>query len=153
LTLEECDLALVGTEALELVAPLAREKNTVLRSSIEPVRIKADSARIGQVLVNLLYNAIQHNPKGTEVRLSAQTQGTEVILCVSDNGAGIPAESLPHIFERFYRADKSRGGAKNGSGLGLAISHAIVQAHGGTIRAESQAGHGTIFTVRLPLAG
>jgi two-component system, OmpR family, sensor kinase len=153
LTLEECDLAAVGAESLELVAPLAREKNAVLRNSIEPARIKGDSARIGQVLVNLLYNAIQHNPDGVEVRLSVQSRGNEAVLRVADNGAGIPAEALPHVFERFYRADKSRGGTKNGSGLGLAISRAIVQAHGGTIRAESQAGQGAVFTVSLPLAG
>jgi len=81
-----------------------------------------------------------------------QSQGNEAVLRVSDNGAGIPAEALPHVFERFYSADKSRGGTKNGSGLGLAISQAIVQAHGGTIRAESQAGQGAVFTVSLPLA-
>jgi heavy metal sensor kinase len=153
LALEECDVSDIAAESLELVAPLAFEKGAVLRSSIEPLRIKADPARLGQVLVNLLYNAIQHNSNGVEVRLSAQRQGNEAVLRVADNGAGIPAEALPHVFERFYRADKSRTGAKNGSGLGLAISHAIVQAHGGTIRAESPAGQGAVFTVTLPLAG
>ncbi len=153
LTLEECDLAAVAAESLELMAPLAREKNAVLRNSIESVRTKADSARIGQVLVNLLYNAIQHNPNGVEVSFSVQKNGNEAVLRVADNGTGIAAEALPHVFERFYRADKSRSGTKNGSGLGLAISQAIVQAHGGTIRAESQAGQGAVFTVSLPLAG
>jgi two-component system, OmpR family, sensor kinase len=153
LKLEECDLADLAAESLDLIAPLALEKSAVLSSSIQPVRTKVDSSRLGQVLVNLLYNAIQHNPNGVEVRLSVQSQGGEAVLRVADNGAGIPAEALPHVFERFYRADKSRGGAKNGSGLGLAISQAIVQAHGGTIRAENQAGHGAVFTVSLPLAG
>jgi two-component system, OmpR family, sensor kinase len=153
LRLEECDLAALAAESLELIAPLAREKSAVLRSSIQPVRTKADSARIGQVVVNLLYNAIQHNPDGVEVCLSVQSHGNEAVLRVTDNGGGIPAEALPHVFERFYRADKSRGGTKNGSGLGLAISQAIVQAHGGTIRAENQAGQGAAFTVSLPLAG
>jgi two-component system, OmpR family, sensor kinase len=153
LTLEECDLAALAAESLQLIAPLAREKGVVLRSSIQPVRAKADAARIGQVLVNLLYNAIQHNSGEVEVCLSVQSRGNEAVLSVTDNGAGIPAEALPHVFERFYRADKSRGGTKNGSGLGLAISRAIVQAHGGTIRAESRAGLGAAFTVSLPLAG
>jgi heavy metal sensor kinase len=153
LKLEECDLASVATDSLELIAPLAREKSAVLSSSIEPVRTKVDSTRLGQVVVNLLYNAIQHNPNGVEVRLSVQSRGNEALLSVADNGAGIPAEALPHVFERFYRADKSRGGTKNGSGLGLAISQAIVQAHGGTIHAENQPGQGAVFTVSLPLAG
>jgi len=153
LMLEECDLAALASDSLELIAPLAREKGAVLRSSIQPVRTKADSARIGQVLVNLLYNAIQHNSKKVEVCLSVQSKGNEAVLRVTDNGAGIPSEALPHVFERFYRADKSRGGTKNGSGLGLAISQAIVQAHGGTIRVESRPGLGADFTVSLPLAG
>jgi heavy metal sensor kinase len=153
LTLEDCDLAVLASESLELIAPLAREKGAVLRSSIQPVRAKADSARIGQVLVNLLYNAIQHNSREVEVCLSVQSRGNEAVLRVTDNGAGIPAEALPHVFERFYRADKSRGGTRNGSGLGLAISQAIVQAHGGTIRVESRPGLGADFTVSLPLAG
>jgi signal transduction histidine kinase len=85
-----------------------------------------------------------------EVCLSVQEQGDRAVLRVSDNGAGIPAEDLPHVFERFYRADNSRGGSRNGSGLGLAISQAIIHAHGGTIQAESVAGQGAIFTVSLP---
>jgi len=142
LTVEECDLAAVAADSLELIAPLARERKAV--------RIKADAARIGQVIVNLLYNAIQHNRDGVEVDLEVSSQGTEAVVRVKDNGSGIAAEALPHVFERFYRGDKSRGGTKNGSGLGLAISQAIVQAHGGTIRAESEAGRGAVFTVNLP---
>lgn len=153
LKMENCDLSTLATESMELVAPLAREKSAVLSSSIQPVKTKADSARLSQVVVNLLYNAIQHNSNGVEVRLSVQTQGHEAVVRVSDNGAGIPAEALPHVFERFYRVDQSRTGGKGGHGLGLAISQAIVQAHGGTIRAESPAGQGAIFTVCLPLAG
>jgi two-component system OmpR family sensor kinase len=105
------------------------------------------------VLVNLLYNAIQHNGNGVEVSFSAKKQGNAVVLRVADNGSGIPADALPHVFERFYRADKSRTGTKNGSGLGLAISQAIVKAHGGTICVENQASRGAVFTVTLPLAG
>jgi two-component system OmpR family sensor kinase len=153
LAIGECELATVAAESLELVTPLAFEKNAVLRSSVEPVRIKADSARLGQVLVNLLYNAIQHNGNGVEVSFSAKKQGNAVVLRVADNGSGIPADALPHVFERFYRADKSRTGTKNGSGLGLAISQAIVKAHGGTICVENQASRGAVFTVTLPLAG
>jgi heavy metal sensor kinase len=152
LTMEECDLAAVATDALALIAPLAREKGAVLKSAVQPVKTKADPARLSQVVVNLLNNAIQHNAGAVEVSLSLERSGDEVLLRVADNGVGIPAEALPHVFERFYRADKSRSGARNGSGLGLAISQAIVQAHGGSIRAENQNGHGAVFTVSLPAA-
>jgi len=153
LTLEECDLAAVAAESLELVTPLAFEKNAVLRSAVEPVKVKADATRLGQVFVNLLYNAMQHNANGVEINLSVRRQANEVLIRVADNGAGIPPEALPHVFERFYRADKSRTGSKNGSGLGLSISQAIVQAHGGAIRAENQAERGAVFIVSLPVAG
>jgi heavy metal sensor kinase len=152
LNLAECDLSTVATDALDLIAPLALEKRATLRSEVEAVKTSADSAKLGQVLVNFLYNAIQHNTKEVEVSLSIQRDGNEAVLRVSDNGMGIPAEALPHVFERFYRADKSRTGSRNGSGLGLAISQAIIQAHGGRISAESEPGKGAVFTVRLPLA-
>lgn len=152
LALEECDLATVAAEALELVTPLAFEKSSGLRSHVESVRAKVDSARLGQVLLNLLNNAIQHNANGVEVTLTLKREGSEAVLSVADNGAGIPVDSLPHLFERFYRVDKSRAASKNNSGLGLSISEAIVQAHGGSIRAENQAPKGAIFTVRLPMS-
>jgi two-component system, OmpR family, sensor kinase len=152
LALADCDLADLASDSLQLITPLARDKGAVLRSSVQPVRTKADPDKLSQVLVNLLHNAIHHNTREVEVCLSVQSQDGHAVVRVSDNGAGIPAEALPHVFERFYRADKSRGGMKNGSGLGLAISQAIVQAHGGTIRAESSPGSGAVFTVSLPLA-
>jgi signal transduction histidine kinase len=150
LTLTDCDLQRVANEALELVAPLAEQKGAVLRSTVEPIRVKADGAKLGQVMVNLLQNALQHNARGVEVCLSLQPREGCTLLRVSDNGAGIPAEALPHLFDRFYRVDKSRAGATGGSGLGLAICKAIVEAHGGTIRVESQPGRGTEFQVLLP---
>jgi heavy metal sensor kinase len=153
LTLAECDLLRVAGEALELVAPLAEHKGAALRSSIESIRLKADAAKLGQVMVNLLQNALQHNGRGVEVHLSLLPKGGYALLRVSDNGAGIPAEALPRLFDRFYRVDKSRSSATGGSGLGLAICKAIVEAHGGTIRVESQLGRGTEFQVLLPLDG
>jgi heavy metal sensor kinase len=152
LKMEECDLASMAADSLDLIAPLALERNVVLRTSVQSVKTTADSARLEQVVVNLLYNAIQHNANGVEVRLSLHRQGNEAVLQVADNGTGISPEDLPHVFERFYRADKSRGATAQGTGLGLSISQAIVQAHGGNIRAENQNGQGAIFTVCLPLA-
>jgi signal transduction histidine kinase len=151
LTREDCDLQRVAEEALELVAPLAAQKRAVLRRAIEPIRLKADGAKLGQVMVNLLQNAMQHNACGVEVSLSLQPSDGFAVVRVSDNGAGLPAEVLPRLFDRFYRVDQSRSSATGGSGLGLAICKAIVEAHGGAIRVESQPGTGTEFQVLLPL--
>lgn len=150
MVMEECDLAKVATESLDLIAPLALERRAKLRSSVDSVKIKADADKLGQVLVNLLYNAIQHNKGEVEVVLTVKQEEDKVVVRVSDNGVGIPADALPHVFERFYRADKSRTGARNGSGLGLAISQAIVRAHGGDIVVESEPGKGAVFSVSLP---
>lgn len=153
LNIEDCDLARVARESLEFIAPLARQKNIMLRDSLAAVSAKADAAKLGQVLNNLLTNAILHNRDGTEVTLTLASSGDSAVFTVADNGAGIPPEALPQLFERFYRVDKSRARAAGGSGLGLAISKAIVEAHGGSIAVESEVGKGTRFTVRLPCAG
>ena len=134
-----------------MVAPLAEQKGAVLRSAVDPVRVKADGAKLGQVVVNLLQNALQHNARGVEVSLSLQHKEGYALLRVADKGAGIPAEALPRLFDRFYRVDKSRSSATGGSGLGLAICKALVEAHGGSIRVESRLGEGTEFQVLLPL--
>ncbi len=149
---EPCDLSRVAREALEFIQPLAKQRGVVLNTKLEPVTANVDSMKLSQVLINLLTNAIQHNPDGTEIYLEVQPGPTHAVLRVLDNGTGISAEALPHLFERFYRADKSRARAKGTTGLGLAISKAIVEAHGGTIAAESQPGRGTEFTIELPLA-
>jgi signal transduction histidine kinase len=116
---------------------------------LSPIECVGDSERIAQVITNLLTNAIQYNQEGGEVRLMAQSQKGMAMLAVSDTGRGIPVADLPHLFERFYRADQSR--TSGNTGLGLAISKAIVEAHGGTIEVASQPDAGTTFTVRLPL--
>lgn len=116
--------------------------------------IVLDPDRMAQVLSNLLDNALRHTPPGGEVTITAATtRGQDgVTLAVSDTGAGIPAEHLPHVFERFYRVDRARDRAHGGSGIGLAISKALVEAHGGTITATSPgAGRGASFTITLPV--
>jgi len=99
-------------------------------------------------VTNLLMNAIEYNHEGGEVKIGAHRDGNMAILTVTDTGRGISAEDLPRVFERFYRADKSR--SSGNAGLGLAISKAIVGAHGGTIEAVSEENAGAVFTVRLP---
>jgi len=114
--------------------------------------IEADPERLGQILRNLLSNAIMHTPRGGEINVRAYATDNEVRVSVYDNGEGIPAEHLPYLFERFYRVDPSRARATGGTGLGLAIVKQMVQAHGGRIEVESYPGKGTCFTFTLPMA-
>ena len=117
--------------------------------------VRADRERMGQVLGNLLDNALRHTPTGGRVAVTARggTDPRGVEFAVSDTGDGIPAEHLSHVFERFYRVDRARDRAHGGSGIGLAIAKALVEAHGGTISVHSEgAGRGTTFVVTLPSA-
>jgi two-component system sensor histidine kinase BaeS len=115
-------------------------------------RLWADGQRLSQVLINLLDNALRHTPSGGHVTLAAIRNGNDVTFTVTDDGDGIAAEHLPHVFERFYRADSARDRGRGGSGIGLAIAQALTEAHGGHITAASQGpGRGTTFTVALPI--
>jgi two-component system OmpR family sensor kinase/two-component system sensor histidine kinase BaeS len=119
--------------------------------------LDADPQRLAQVLANLVANALRYTPEGGSITLGAHTAGQEgadvVVLEVRDTGAGIPADDLPHVFDRFYRADRSRARSSGGTGLGLAIARQIVLSHGGTIQASSTEGQGTTMTITLPLEG
>jgi two-component system heavy metal sensor histidine kinase CusS len=131
---------------------LAQEKNITL--SLEkntPCQVVADAAQLRRVCYNLLDNAIKYSPIGGRVTVSSTVQNGSVKLIVADNGIGIAAEHLAHVFERFYRVDPSRNRDTEGTGLGLAISQAIVEAHAGEIGVESVLGQGTRFVVRLPI--
>ncbi len=116
--------------------------------------VLADEDRIGQVLLNLVGNALRYTPAGGRVTISAEARGREVEVSVADTGVGIPPEHLPHIFDRFYRVDKSRSRqAGGGSGIGLTIAKHLVEAHGGTLRVESAGeGRGSTFRFTLPIA-
>jgi two-component system OmpR family sensor kinase len=116
-----------------------------------PVAIQTDQGRLEQVLVILLDNAALHSPAGMPVSVRVLASNETAEIAVVDKGAGIPAADIPHIFERFYRADTARGPHRGGSGLGLPIAQAIVRAHGGTIEVASVVGEGTTMTVRLPI--
>jgi len=116
-----------------------------LRGLYEPDKIK-------QVILNLFNNAVQHtDPQNGLIKVSLVAKRKEVVLSIQDNGPGINKESLPHIFDRFYRADTSRARQFGGAGLGLAITKSIVEAHKGRIEVESQLGSGTTFHVYMPL--
>jgi heavy metal sensor kinase len=124
---------------------------TVELTAVDQAMILGDEDRLKQLLLNLVDNAIKYTQPGGMVRLSLAQDGGWAQLVVSDTGIGIPAEDLPHIFERFYRVDKARSRAQGGSGLGLAIAKWVVQAHGGAIKVDSAVGMGTTFTVTLPI--
>ncbi len=114
--------------------------------------VRADPVRLAQILGNLLSNAVTHTPRGGRVEIGAMRRGTEVEISVSDTGKGIAPEHLPHVFERFYRADPSRARRSGGTGLGLAIVRQLVEAHGGRATVESRPGEGARFAFTLPEA-
>ncbi|UFQ17193.1 MULTISPECIES: sensor histidine kinase [Streptomyces] len=115
-------------------------------------RVMADPLRLRQAIGNLVSNAIRHTPEGGSVRITCRGTGDEVLIEVADTGTGIAAAELPHVFDRFWRADKSRTRATGGSGLGLSIVRKLAEAHEGAVTAESVLGKGSLFTVRLPSA-
>jgi two-component system phosphate regulon sensor histidine kinase PhoR len=150
LNLEPADLAMLIDDVVSEMRPLAeRDRVTVskdISSALPPVNIDKD--RIRQTLVNLVHNGIKFNRPGGSVTVSAGSDDKFITVSVADTGVGISADDLPRVFERFFKADKSRTGG--GSGLGLAIAKHTVQAHGGEISVRSTEGKGSTFTFRLP---
>jgi len=145
------DLAQIARDCVTLIRPLADQRRVKLICDVPPLECVGDSERLAQVMTNLLTNAITYNKENGEVRIQGEIKNGSVLLAVSDNGLGISREALPHVFDRFYRADSSRNSGN--TGLGLAISKAIVEAHGGEIEVSSQPEVGSVFTVRLPVSG
>jgi heavy metal sensor kinase len=148
--LEGFDLAGAARESVELIRPLAAERRLEIRCELAETECFGDAERIGQVITNLLTNAVYFNRERGEIRLAVRPENGVALLAVTDTGEGISPEDLPHIFKRFYRADQSRSGNPGRAGLGLAICRAIVGANGGTIEVSSHPGEGSTFTVRLP---
>jgi signal transduction histidine kinase len=148
-----CSLTDLISDTLESFSALASESGVKLTGTapdnLDPVVM--DAPRIGRVLNNLIGNALRHTPSGGHVSVLAYRESDQVILEVSDDGEGIQPEDLPHLFERFYRGEKSRNRDTGGSGLGLAIARGIIRAHGGEITVESQPEAGTTFRVTLPV--
>ena len=131
--------------------PLAEERGVQLRPDLNGgVRVEADPARVRQLLLILIDNALTHTPTGGEVSVGVIRRNGRARVTIADNGDGIPSADLPHIFERFYRADKARNRENGGSGLGLAIAKWIVDAHKGDIQVTSAEGEGTEVAVSLP---
>ena len=148
----ESSLSDLISDTLESFSELALRQGVKLEgsvdSNVDPVTM--DTQRIGRVLKNLIGNALRHTPAEGRVNVHARRTASGVEVSVSDTGEGIRAEDLLHVFESFYRGEKSRSRSTGGAGLGLAISRGIVQAHGGEIKVQSEAGRGSQFTFTLP---
>lgn len=155
LELEPVQLDLVAAMSAAVAAPLASSRGiTVEVLAPEQIVVIGDETRLTQMTMNLIDNAIRYTDSGGHVTVCTSQCGSMAQFSVTDTGVGIAAEHLPHIFERFYRADPahSRTDRNSGSGLGLSIVEWVVRAHGGTVAVESDVGHGSSFTVSLPLA-
>ena len=146
------DLRTLACQTAEQMRILADEKGIAI-SCVEgaPVEVLGDALRLKQVVVNLLDNAIKYTLSGGLITIQATTKAQSGVLRIIDNGVGIPASALPHIFDRFYRADKARSRSSGGAGLGLSIVKAICSAHYGSVSAESVEGKGSTLIVELPL--
>ncbi|MCE9612555.1 MAG: HAMP domain-containing protein [Chthoniobacter sp.] len=144
-----CDLAKIAAECIELIRPLVTARGLTMHTALSPAPSYGDAERLAQVVTNLLANAVAYNRTDGEIRVTTELRGGIATLTVANTGPGISAENLPHIFERFHRADLARTGSAGHSGLGLAIAEAIVHAHGGTIAVVSEEEKGATFTVRL----
>ena len=147
------DLAELAATTAEQMSLLATDKNIRVQCESTPgVAVRGDRARLKQVIVNLLDNAIKYTAAGGRVRLTVRREQGFAILEVADDGIGIPAEALPHVFKRFFRVDTSRSREQGGAGLGLAIVKSICSAHGADIEVISEVGRGSTFRLRQPLA-
>jgi signal transduction histidine kinase len=153
---EEMTLAPLVAQVMSEIEVVRADRDVALSSDLPEnlPAIEADPERVHQVIFNLVDNAVRFTPEGGEVRIEAHRHDGAIEVSVADTGVGIPPDALPRLFERFYRVDSSRarGDGGTGTGIGLAIARSVVEAHGGTIRAESEPGRGSVFTFDLPLA-
>ena len=147
------DIAQIVRGRLDAQAADFARKGIGLEPDLHPAIADGDAARIGQIVDNLLSNALRYTDEGGTVSVRTGSEGGEAILEVADTGIGIAPTDLPHVFERFWRSDKSRARSSGGAGIGLAIVHELVNAHEGRIDVESHPGRGTTFVVRIPRTG
>lgn len=154
LAVEATNLAELVQKRISQVDVIARKKNISVKTDIAKVlpKTEVDRGRIEQVVPNLLANAVNHTPSGGTVTVSVLSDRDDVLVSVADTGEGIPAEHLPHIFERFYRVDDARSRTVGGVGLGLAIAKQMVELHRGRIWVESEVGKGGKFSFTLPVS-
>jgi heavy metal sensor kinase len=148
------DLGELAATTADQMSLLAEDKQlSVACTPSAGVTVEGDRARLKQVVVNLLDNAIKYTPRGGRICLSVRREGDYAVLDVTDNGIGIPADALPHVFKRFFRVDGSRSREQGGAGLGLSIVKSICSAHGAVVEVMSEPGQGSTFRIKQPLAG
>ena len=151
LDIQEVDISDLARRAVDAARPRLEAKGVQLDMELPPsIIVSGDGERLAQVVRNLLVNALNYTPEGGRIGVAVVRKGEEVEIRVTDTGVGISSEELPHIFERFYRVDKSRARATGGVGLGLTIAKRLVDAHGGQIEVQSEEGKGSTFIVTLP---
>lgn len=150
---EKISLAAVVKEAAHRLEPLAAQKRQELKLSIlDSGDMYADGGKLGQVVYNIMENAVKYTQESGEIEVKLERSGKSAVLSIEDNGPGMSQENIKHIFERFYRVDKARSRETGGTGLGLSIAKQIVNLHSGSIKAESEEGKGTKFIITLPLS-
>ena len=150
------DMGRIATESTERLRLFADRQGVTLTVDVaEPLpAVRGDAARLGQVVVNLLHNAVKFSPDGGPVLVTVRPEGETVVTSIADHGVGIPRAAQARIFERFYKVDRARvRGEAGGTGLGLAIARHIIEQHGGTIWVKSTEGRGSTFSFSLPIAG
>jgi len=150
---EIVNLTQLCTEQIDYFRDLAGKQKITLQSDLKPCAIPGDRGLLERLVSNLLINAITYNKEGGWVKIALQQDNDGCTMTVKDNGNGIPAQDLPHVFERFYRVDKARSRMSGGSGLGLAICDSVVRFHQGSISVDSKENEGATFMVRLPSVG
>ncbi len=154
LNLSDVSLGAIVNDTVRRIQPFAAMQEISVRCDIwEDVHVTGDLVKLQQVVYNLTDNAVKYTPAGGAVRVELARSGKTAVVTVTDNGIGVPAKDVPHIFDRFYRVDKARSRETGGTGLGLAIVKQVVNLHGGEISIASEENVGTIFTVELPVSG
>jgi two-component system OmpR family sensor kinase len=150
---ERCDLCGIAGDAVKGAEALAAQSGVKIGCAGEPTVVRAREGQLTQIVTNLIANAIHYNQEGGEVRLAIRAEAGWGVLEVGDTGPGIAEAHLAHVFERFYRVDESRNRNRGGVGLGLAICQSLAVAQGGELSVKSRVGEGSVFTLRVPLAG
>jgi two-component system phosphate regulon sensor histidine kinase PhoR len=152
LHLDDVDLGRVATESTDRLRPFAERQGVTLRVDVSPdlPAVRGEAVQLGQVFANLIHNAVKFSGRGTDVVVGVRSDGDQLAAWVGDRGIGISQTDQARIFERFFKADRTRSGG-GGTGLGLAIARHIVEGHGGAIRVESEEGEGSTFTFTIPV--
>lgn len=153
LQLADADLAVVARETVDLLAVLAEDKGIAFELDLTPAPARMDAARMHQVCINLIANALKFSPSARRVTVSTAIEGDACRLVVADEGPGIAEADLPYLFDRFFRGREGRQNREGHTGLGLAIVKAVVSAHGGSVQAGNRAGGGAVFRVMIPAKG